>query len=229
MQRAGRSEARAPAAEQGPPGGGQHGFIVSPLFSIIYMRRFIVGWKVLGHARRFEAEIVNYADDFVVCGKAPADMMRGAVEDMMERLRLPINVTKTRSMRVPDEPLEFLGYRIGRNYRQDTGRAYIGTCPSRSSLVSVCRRISELTHRRYGLLDQETVVRSLNRAMTGWANYFQLGQALGVPDCLAFRIPPAMVDRLSLARFRRLFDCGEMVSHTSTNSGNASRASLERT
>ena len=67
---------------------------------------------MVGH---FEAEIVNYADDFVVCGKAPANMMRGAVEDMMERLRLPINVTKTRSMRVPDEPLEFLGYRIERN------------------------------------------------------------------------------------------------------------------
>ena len=94
----------------------------------------------------------------------------------MERLRLPINVTKTRSMRVPEEPLEFLGYRIGRNYRRDTGRAYIGTCPSRSSVVRVCRRISELTHRRYGLLDQGTVVRRLNRAMTGWANYFQLGQ-----------------------------------------------------
>ena len=58
----------------------------------------------------------------------------------------------------------------------DTGRAYIGTRPSRSSVVSVCRRISELTHRRYGLLDSETVVRRLNRVMTGWANYFQLGQ-----------------------------------------------------
>ncbi len=34
-----------------------------PLFSNIYMRRFILGWKVLGYARRFEAEIVNYADD----------------------------------------------------------------------------------------------------------------------------------------------------------------------
>ena len=33
------------------------------LFSNIYMRRFILGWKVLGYARRFEAEIVNYADD----------------------------------------------------------------------------------------------------------------------------------------------------------------------
>ena len=163
---------RARRERKGTPQGAP----VSPLFSNIYMRRFIVGWKVLGHARRFDAEIVNYADDFVVCGKAPADMMRGAVEDMMERLRLPINATKTRSMRVPDEPLEFLGYRIGRNYRRDTGRAYIGTRPSRSSVVSVCRRISELTHRRYGLLDSETVVRRLNRMMTGWANYFQLGQ-----------------------------------------------------
>ena len=163
---------RARRERKGTPQGAP----VSPLFSNIYMRRFIVGWKVLGHARRFDAEIVNYADDFVVCGKAPADMMRGAVEDMMERLRLPINATKTRSMRVPDEPLEFLGYRIGRNYRRDTGRAYIGTRPSRSSVVSVCRRISELTHRRYGLLDSETVVRRLNRVMTGWANYFQLGQ-----------------------------------------------------
>ena len=163
---------RARRERKGTPQGAP----VSPLFSNIYMRRFIVGWKVLGHARRFDAEIVNYADDFVVCGKAPADMMRGAVEDMMERLRLPINATKTHSMRVPDEPLEFLGYRIGRNYRRDTGRAYIGTRPSRSSVVSVCRRISELTHRRYGLLDSETVVRRLNRVMTGWANYFQLGQ-----------------------------------------------------
>ena len=78
-------------------------------------------------------------------------------------------------MRVPEEPLEFLGYRIGRNYRPITGHAYIGTRPSRSSVVSVCHRISELTHRRYGLLDSEVVVRRLNRVLEGWANYIQLG------------------------------------------------------
>ena len=44
------------------------------------------------------------ATHLVVCGKAPADTMRGAVENVMERLRLPINVTKTRSIRVPEEP-----------------------------------------------------------------------------------------------------------------------------
>ncbi len=94
----------------------------------------------------------------------------------MERLRVPINATKTRSMRVPEEPLEFLGYRIGHNYRPTTGSAYIGTRPSRSSVVNVCRRISELTHRRYGLLASAVVVRRLNRVLEGWANYFQLGQ-----------------------------------------------------
>ena len=102
--------------------------------------------------------------------------MRAVVEAMMERLRVPINATKTRSMRVPEEPLEFLGYRIGRNYRPTTGRAYIGTRPSRSSVVNVCHRISEMTHRRYGLLDSRIVVRRLNRVIDGWANYFQLGQ-----------------------------------------------------
>ena len=163
---------RARRERKGTPQGAP----VSSLISNLYMRRFLLGWKVLGYARRFDAEIVNYADDLVVCGKAPAATMRGVVEAMMERLRVPINAAKTRSMRVPEEPLEFLGYRIGRNYRPTTGSAYIGTRPSRSSVVSVCRRISEMTHRRYGLLDSGVVVRRLNQVMGGWANYFQLGQ-----------------------------------------------------
>ena len=44
------------------------------------MRRFILGWKALGHARRFRAEIVNYADDLCVLGKAPAAETLAAVE-----------------------------------------------------------------------------------------------------------------------------------------------------
>ena len=36
---------------------------------IAYMRRFLIAWKLLGYARRFQASIVNYADDFVVLGK----------------------------------------------------------------------------------------------------------------------------------------------------------------
>ena len=51
---------RARKERKGTPQGAP----ISPLLSNIYMRRFILGWKQLGYARRFGAEIVNYADDF---------------------------------------------------------------------------------------------------------------------------------------------------------------------
>lgn len=163
---------RARRERKGTPQGAP----ISPLLSNLYMRRFLLGWKVLGHARRFRAEIVNYADDFVVCGKAPSAEMLAAVEALMRRLRLTINPDKTRCCRVPEEPFEFLGYRIGRNWNPRTGRAYIGTRPSAESVSSIRRTISELTEARYGLLEPEVVVGRLNRAMVGWANYFVLGQ-----------------------------------------------------
>ena len=181
---------RARCERRGTPQGAP----ISPLLSNIYMRRFIVGWKVLGYARRFKAEIVNYADDFVVLGKAPAAEMLAAVEVLMKCLKLAINVEKTRCCRVPEEAIEFLGYRIGRNYRRDTGRAYIGTRPSAASVRSICRRASKLTMPCNELLSPEVVVERLNRLLTGWANYFILGQ-----------IGPAYkaIDRHAKRRLRR--------------------------
>ena len=72
--------------------------------------------------------------------------------------------------------MTFLGYRIGCNYRPGTGAAYIGTHPSRESIQSICRRVSELTAPRHVLLPSGVVVGRLNRLLTGWANYFILGQ-----------------------------------------------------
>ena len=163
---------RARRERKGTPQGSP----ISPLFSNVYMRRFILGWKVLGYARRFQAEIVNYADDFAVLGRAPAAEMVSAVETVMQRLKLPMNAEKTRCCRLPEDSMTFLGYRIGRNYRRDTGAAYIGTRPSRESVGSICRRVSELTTTRDLLLPSGVVVARLNRLLTGWANYFILGQ-----------------------------------------------------
>ena len=131
---------------------------------------------MLGYARRFKADIVNYADDIAVLGRASAAEMLAAVETLMERLQLPMNAEKTRCGRVPEEPMTFLGYRIGRNYRPGTGTAYIGTRPSRESVQSLCRRVSALTTRRDLQLPSGMVVTRLNRLRTGWANYFILGQ-----------------------------------------------------
>jgi RNA-directed DNA polymerase len=42
--------------------GTPQGSPISPLFSNLYMRRFVLGWKKLGHEERWKAYIVNYAD-----------------------------------------------------------------------------------------------------------------------------------------------------------------------
>ena len=129
-----RRTSRARKERKGTPQGAP----ISPLLSNIYMRRFILGWKVLGYARRFGAEIVNYADDFCVLGKAPAAEMLTVVNRLMGKLKLPVNAQKTRCLRCPEEPLEFLEYRIGWNYRLTDGSRYIGTRPSRASVQSIC-------------------------------------------------------------------------------------------
>ena len=102
--------------------------------------------------------------------------MLAAVNRLMDRLKLPINAQKTRCLRCPEEPLEFLGYRIGWNYRPRNGSRHIGTRPSKASVQSICHRVSEQTDCRREWLDAEEVVGSLNRMTLGWANYFNLGQ-----------------------------------------------------
>ena len=163
---------RARRERKGTPQGSP----ISCLLSNLYMRRFILGWKMLGHARRFGSQIVNYADDFCVLGKAPAAAMLAAVMQIMERLRLTVNEDKTRCLRCPDEALEFLGYRIGHNHRMTGKGTYIGTRPSKASVQSICRKISEQTAAKYGLMTSQDMVRRLNRMASGWANYYYLGQ-----------------------------------------------------
>jgi RNA-directed DNA polymerase len=148
---------------------------ISPLLSNLYMRRFVLGWKVLGHAARLDAHIVNYADDLTILCRGTADAAMHAMREMMGRLKLTVNEEKTRLCRVPDTSFDFLGYTFGRCYSARTGRSYIGTRPSKKSIAKARRAISELTSRRRLLIDTQLQVAGLNRLLTGWANYFCLG------------------------------------------------------
>src|SRR5262249_23983343 len=114
---------------------------VSPLLSNLSMRRFILGWKTLVHQQRLGARIVNYADDFVICCRGTAAEAMRALRALMQRLELTVHDPKTRLGRVPDESFDFLGYTIGRCYSPKTGRAFLGTRPSRKQVNRLCREI----------------------------------------------------------------------------------------
>jgi len=176
---------------------------VSPLLSNLYMRRFVLGWKVLGHEKRLNAHIVNYADDFVICCRGTADEAERAMHRMMGQLKLTVNEAKTRLCRLPEESFDFLGYTIGRCYSPKTGVAYLGTRPSKKQIQRLFARISELTSRRSLLQDAQGMVGQLNRLLRGWANYFCLG-----PVSKAYRA----VDAHVATRLRRWLCAKHKVS-----------------
>jgi RNA-directed DNA polymerase len=155
--------------------GTPQGSPISPLLSNLYMRRFVLGWKKLGHEQRLKARIVNYADDLVICCRSRGEQALDTLRDMMRRLKLTVNENKTRVCKLPQEKFDFLGYTFGRCYSPQTGRAYLGTTPSKPRVQRVCAAISQLTRRNTILLDAETIVARLNRLIIGWANYFCLG------------------------------------------------------
>jgi group II intron reverse transcriptase/maturase len=155
--------------------GTPQGSPISPLLSNLYMRRFVLGWKKLGYEKRLQAYIVNYADDLVICCRGKAEEALAAMRDMMTKLKLTVNEKKTRVCQLPEEKFDFLGYTFGRCYSPKTGRAYLGTTPSKKRVQRICEAISEETRRSKTQLDRKTVVMTLNRMMIGWANYFCLG------------------------------------------------------
>jgi RNA-directed DNA polymerase len=161
---------------RGTPQGG----VLSPLLANLYMRRFIVGWRQLGHEARLDAHIVNYADDFVICTRGNAEQAMSTMREMMEQLKLTVNEKKTRRATLPGDAFTFLGYAFCRQYSRRTGAAYLGPRPAVKKIRALCRGISESTDRSTCLLEASEKVAYLNRKLIGWANYFCLGPAVRV-------------------------------------------------
>jgi RNA-directed DNA polymerase len=168
--------------------GSPQGSPLSPLLANIYMRRFILGWKLLGHEQRLDAHIVNYADDFVICCNGTAQEAMTVMRKMMSQLRLTVNEQKTRLCRLPEETFDFLGYTIGRCWSRKTGKPYTGTQPSAKKIERLKREISEQTSRKWGWTSIEDRIAHLNRSLRGWSQYFRLGpvsSAYRAIDCHA--------------------------------------------
>lgn len=201
----GRSHRNTSNRDQGR--GSPQGSPISPLLSNLYMRRFVLGWKKLGHEKRLGACIVNYADDLVICCRGSAEEALTTMRVMMTKLKLTVNETKTRVAKLPEEKFDFLGYTFGRCYSTKTGRAYLGTVPAKKRVMRICQAISNETSKSRTPLDHGTVVRKLNQMMNSWVNYFCLG-----PVSKAY----AAVERHARRRLRRWLCAKHKLARAST-------------
>jgi RNA-directed DNA polymerase len=149
---------------------------ISPLLANLYMRRFVLGWKKLGLESSLGTRIVTYADDLVIlCRKGKAEEALSRMREIMGKLKLTVNEEKTRICKVPEGQFDFLGYTFGRMYSKTTGKARLGMWPSKKSIRRMVEKVHDLTDLKTGWQETTVKVAKLNRALRGWANYFQVG------------------------------------------------------
>lgn len=162
---------RRGSGNRGTPQGG----VMSPLLANIYMRRFLKAWELRGNDRKFGSRIVNYADDFVILCRGHAEKALAEADQILTRIGLTINQTKTRICHVWQEPFDFLGYSFGVQHRFGSGQRYLGAFPSVKSVRRLKATLCRMVGNHMSWQNAEDLVGDVNRVMRGWMNYFRYG------------------------------------------------------
>jgi RNA-directed DNA polymerase len=157
-------------SKTGTPQGG----VVSPLLANIYMNRYLRLWRRKGKGEQFSARIVNYADDFVILSRGGAANALEWTRGVITQMGLTLNEKKTRLVNAREETFDFLGYTFGPQYYTRTGKRFLTAQPSKKSV----QRLKERVRKKLAPGNQEPlpeVIKSLNRTLDGWRNYFSHG------------------------------------------------------
>src|SRR5499426_2266173 len=75
--------------------GTPQGSVASPLLANIYMNRFLKHWRLSRCGEAFRAQVVSYADDFVILSRGRAAEALAWTKGVMTKLGLTINEDKT--------------------------------------------------------------------------------------------------------------------------------------
>jgi RNA-directed DNA polymerase len=157
-------------SRRGTPQGG----VVSPLLANLYMNRFLKYWRITERGKAYRAEVVNYADDFVILTRRHAAEARDWTRKVMQRLGLSLNETKTKLKEAHRESFDFLGYTLGPQRHWKDGREYLGASPSKKSLARLREKVNDLLTPRNREPWTE-VGTELNHLLRGWSGYFSYG------------------------------------------------------
>jgi len=155
---------------RGTPQGG----VVSPLLANLYMNRFLKYWRITERGKAFRAQVVNYADDFVILTSRHAAEARDWTRQVMNRLGLTLNETKTQLKEARRESFDFLGYTFGPRRYWRNGQWYLAASPSKKSVARLREKVNAVLIP--GNKGRWVEVRDrLNRILRGWSNYFNYG------------------------------------------------------
>ena len=120
--------------------------------------------------------LVRYADDFVVMVNGTEDQasaLRADIETAISSVGLRLNEEKTSVCHI-DEGFDFLGFRIQRQHKRGSPKAFVYTWPSRKSLSSIMAKVKAIT--KQGTNNPlSDLLRQLNGVLRGWTNYFRHG------------------------------------------------------
>jgi RNA-directed DNA polymerase len=172
-ERDGNGKPRVSGGENSTCGTPQGG-VISPLLANLYMNRFLKYWRITGRGEVFQAQIVNYADDFVILSRRCATEALNWTRSVMPRIGLTLNEAKTSIKQARRERFDFLGYTFGPHRIRKTGWVFIGESPSKKSVARLRQKVGDVLASS-NVSPWPEVRNRLNAVLRGWSSYFSCG------------------------------------------------------
>jgi len=177
---------QAPVEEQGENGkrrltdgkdrhcGTPQGGVASPMLANLYMNRLLKGWQNTKRGEQYDAQIVNYADDFVILSRGRAAEALNWTRQVVARMGVTLNEAKTSIKQARQESFHFLGYTFGPHRYREDGHWYLGASPSQRAVARIKETVGNLlVPSNTGTWEE--VRDRLNQILRGWSAYFNYG------------------------------------------------------
>lgn len=146
--------------EEGSPQGGP----LSPLLANIYLNEYDQEMKERG------VKVIRYADDIVVLAKsqrAAQRLLESSRKHLEGRLKLKINIEKSKAVSVYSQKFKFLGFCLGKKGSGTYIRAH------KKTIKEAKQKLKELTRRNQGR-STRAVMQEVKVYIRGWIGYYYI-------------------------------------------------------
>jgi hypothetical protein len=111
------------------------------------------------------------ATRLVICCAGAVEAPLQVLRQVLERLELSLNETKTRIVNAQRESFDFLGFSYQVRRSRKSGKHYPHVEPSKRSIQRIKDRTKELTAKRRTPVPLPHLIGEVNRTLRGWSNY----------------------------------------------------------